>query len=200
MGSLRVGHNWTTSLSLFTFMHWRRKWQPTPVFLLGESQGRGAWWLLSMGSHRVRHDWSVLAAAAAASPWEKATNLLQVVLAVKNPSANAGGVRAVGSIPWLRRFPGLGNGNPHQYSCLENPVDKGAWRAMVHRITKGWTLLKWLSMHACNILKYKQTKKKKKKTLEVRLQQEKPTPNQLTKEPQRKSKEWREKKTLNVCN
>ena len=42
MGSLRVGHNWVTSLSLFTFMHWRRKWQPTPVFLLGESQGRGS--------------------------------------------------------------------------------------------------------------------------------------------------------------
>ena len=40
MGSLRVGHNWVTSLSLFTFMHWRRKWQPTPVFLPGESQGR----------------------------------------------------------------------------------------------------------------------------------------------------------------
>ena len=39
MGSLRVGHGWATSLSLFTFMHWRRKWQPTPVFLPGESQG-----------------------------------------------------------------------------------------------------------------------------------------------------------------
>ena len=41
MGSQRVGHDWVTSLSLFTFMHWRRKWQPTPVFLPGESQGRG---------------------------------------------------------------------------------------------------------------------------------------------------------------
>ena len=41
MGLLRVGHDWATSLSLFTFMHWRRKWQPTPVFLPGESQGRG---------------------------------------------------------------------------------------------------------------------------------------------------------------
>ena len=67
MGSLRVGHDWATSLSLFTFMHWRRKWQPTPVFLPGESQGQGSlvgcrpW-----GSHRVRHDWSDLAAAAAA--------------------------------------------------------------------------------------------------------------------------------------
>ena len=65
MGSQRVGHDWTTSLSLFTCMHWRRKWQPTPVFLPGESQGRGSlvgcclW-----GQHRVGHDWSDLAAAA----------------------------------------------------------------------------------------------------------------------------------------
>ena len=42
MGSRRVGHDWATSLSLFTFMHWRRKWQPTPAFLPGESQGRGS--------------------------------------------------------------------------------------------------------------------------------------------------------------
>ena len=42
MGSLRVRHHWATSLSLFTFMHWRRKWQPTPVFLPGESQGQGS--------------------------------------------------------------------------------------------------------------------------------------------------------------
>ena len=42
MGSLRVRHDWATSFSLFTFMHWRRKWQPTPVFLPGESQGRGS--------------------------------------------------------------------------------------------------------------------------------------------------------------
>ena len=42
MGLLRVGHDWATSLSLFTFMRWRRKWQPTPVFLPGESQGRGS--------------------------------------------------------------------------------------------------------------------------------------------------------------
>ena len=42
MGSLGVGHDWATLLSLFTFMHWKRKWQPTPVFLPGESQGRGS--------------------------------------------------------------------------------------------------------------------------------------------------------------
>ena len=70
MGSLWVRHDWVTSLSLFTFTHWRRKWQPTPVFLPGESQGWGSlvgcclW--LSMGLHRVGHDWSDSAAAAAA--------------------------------------------------------------------------------------------------------------------------------------
>ena len=42
MGSRRVGHDWATSLSLFTFIHWRRKWQPTPLFLRGESQGQGS--------------------------------------------------------------------------------------------------------------------------------------------------------------
>ena len=57
MGLLKVGHDRATSLSLFTFMHWRRKWQPTPVFLPGESQGWGSLGgLPSMGSHRVGHD------------------------------------------------------------------------------------------------------------------------------------------------
>ena len=64
MGSLRVGHNWATSLSFFTFMHWRRKWQPTPAFLPRESQGpAGPGGMPSMGSHRVGHNWSDLAAA-----------------------------------------------------------------------------------------------------------------------------------------
>ena len=54
MGSLRVGHDWATSLSLFTLMHWRRKWQPTPVFLPGESQGRGAWWAAVYGVAQSR--------------------------------------------------------------------------------------------------------------------------------------------------
>ena len=49
MGSLRVGHDWVTLLSLFIFMHWRRKWQPTPVFWPRESQGRGAWWAAISG-------------------------------------------------------------------------------------------------------------------------------------------------------
>ena len=64
MGSQGVRHGWVTSLSFITFMHWRRKWQPTPVFLPGESQGQGSL-VPSMGSLRVGHDWSDLAAAAA---------------------------------------------------------------------------------------------------------------------------------------
>ena len=54
MGSLGVRHDWATSLSLFTFMHWRRKWQPTPVFLPGASQGRGAWWASVYGVTQSR--------------------------------------------------------------------------------------------------------------------------------------------------
>ena len=49
MGSLRVGHDWATSLWLFTFMRWRRKWQPTPVFLPGESRDGRAWWAAVCG-------------------------------------------------------------------------------------------------------------------------------------------------------
>ena len=69
IGLLRVRHNWATSLSLFTFVHGRRKWQPTPVFLPGESQGREPHGLLSMGSHRVGHDWRDLAAAVQSGFW-----------------------------------------------------------------------------------------------------------------------------------
>ena len=63
MGSLRVGYDWATSLSLFTFMHWRRKGQPTPVFLPWESQGWGAWWAAVYGVTQSRTWLSDLAAA-----------------------------------------------------------------------------------------------------------------------------------------
>ena len=66
MGSLRVTHDWVTSLSLFTFMHWRRKWQPPPVFLPGESHGQRSLVGCRLWGRRVGHDWSDLAAAAAA--------------------------------------------------------------------------------------------------------------------------------------
>ena len=64
MRSLRVGYDWAASLSLFTFLHWRRKWQPTPVFLPGESQGRWSLVGCRLWGRTVGHDWSNLAAAA----------------------------------------------------------------------------------------------------------------------------------------
>ena len=60
----------------------------------------------------------------------------QMVLVVKNLCANAGDLRDAGLIPELGRSPGGGNGNPPQYSCLENPMDGGAWRTIVHRVTE----------------------------------------------------------------
>ena len=65
---------------------------------------------------------------------EKGASL--VVLVVKNPSDNVGDIRDDSSIPGLGRSPGGGHDNPFQYSCLENPMDRGAWRATVHRIAE----------------------------------------------------------------
>ena len=65
---------------------------------------------------------------------------------VKNPPANAGDIRGVGSISGSGRSPGGGNGNPLRYSCLENPMDKGAWQSIVHRVAKSQTRPKQLSM------------------------------------------------------
>ena len=70
-----------------------------------------------------------------------------MVLVVKNPPANAEDIRDEGSIPRSGRSPGEGNGNPLQYSCLENPMDRGAWWATIFRVSKSQTQLKQCSMH-----------------------------------------------------
>ena len=75
----------------------------------------------------------------------------QVAPVVKNHPTNAGDAGDASSIPALGRAPGGGHGSPLQYSCLENPMDRGAWWPMVHRVTKSWTRLKWLSTHTCLI-------------------------------------------------
>jgi len=72
----------------------------------------------------------------------------QLVLVVKNLPANAGELGDVDFSPGSGRSHGEGHGNPLQYSCLENPMDRGAWQATVHRIAKSWTQLKQLSTHA----------------------------------------------------
>ena len=58
---------------------------------------------------------------------------------VKNLLANAGGIRGMGSIPESGRSPGGGDDNSFQYSCLENPMDRGTWWAIIHRVAKIWT-------------------------------------------------------------
>ena len=67
---------------------------------------------------------------------------------VKNPSAKAGDARDLGSIPGLGGSPGGGNGNPLQYSCMENSTDRGAWWATVHEVTKSRTGQS-VHAHAC---------------------------------------------------
>ena len=79
------------------------------------------------------------------SPWDRKEsdtterlNNNKVVLVAKNPPANAGNIRDAGSIPGSGRPSGGGHGNPLQYSCLENPMDRGAWQAIGHRVAQIW--------------------------------------------------------------
>ena len=84
---------------------------------------------------------------------------------VKDLPANAGNIRDVGSIPGSGRSPGGEHGNPLQYSCLENPTDRGAWQATVHRVAKSWTHLKQLSTHVCRELSNGRSRLEKRKML-----------------------------------
>ena len=106
MGLLRVGHDWATSLSLFTFMRWRRKWQPTPVFLPRESC--------------------------------RQRSLVGCLYGVKESQTLLKQLSMHACI-------GEGNGNPLQYSCLENPRDREAWWAAISGVTQSRTRLKRLS-------------------------------------------------------
>ena len=105
MGSLGVGHDWATSLSLFTFMHWRRKWQPTQCSCLENPRDRGAWWAIISGVTQSR-------------TWLKRLSSSSSMLYIKGfPCGSAGkaftcNVGDLSSIPGLGRSPGEGNGNP----------------------------------------------------------------------------------------
>ena len=94
---------------------WRREWLPTPVFWPGEFHGLY-------------------------SPWvaKSRTRLSEGFPGGSDGKESTCNVGDLDSIPGLGRFPGEGNGNPLQCSCLENPMDRGAWRATVHGVTKSW--------------------------------------------------------------
>ena len=71
-----------------------------------------------------------------------------MALVVKNPPAKNEDIRDTGSIPGSERSLGGGHGNPFQYACLKNAMDRRVWQATVHKVAKNWTQLKQLSMHA----------------------------------------------------
>ena len=135
MQSLRAGHDWAASLSLFTFMHWR-KWQPTPVFSPGESQGRGSVVGWCLWGRTESDTW--LSSSSSMLRWAS-----HVALVVKNLPANTGRCKRNRFDPWVGKIPWRRHGNPLQYSCLENPMDRGAWRAADHGVAQNWTWLKW---------------------------------------------------------
>ena len=118
-------------------LHWRRERLPTPVFWPGEFHGLYSPW---------GHKGSDMAEQLSLSSCLQAS---QVAQWVKNPPPMQETQADKRSIPRLGRFPEGGHGNPVQYSFLENPMDRGAWQPIAHRVAKNQTCLKQLSMHAC---------------------------------------------------
>ena len=139
MGSLKVRHDWATSLWLFTFMYWRRKGNPLQCSCLENPRDWEAWWAAVYGVAQSQTQLKWLSSSSRA-----VEGISQVALLVKNLPANARDLRIAGAVPGLVRSPGGEHGNPLQHSCLENHMDRGAWRATVHRVSKSRTWLKWL--------------------------------------------------------
>ena len=112
---------------------WRRAWLPTPVFLPGEFHGQR-----SLAGYSPWGFISSCTFMATFNPLLEFTRASQLVLIVKNLPANTGDIRDTGSIPALGRSCGGGCGNSLQYSCPEDPRDRGPWGATVHGVTKSW--------------------------------------------------------------
>ena len=138
-----------TQLSDFTFMHWRRKWQPTAVFLPGESQGRGSqvgcclWGRTESDTTEVmQQQQQCLLGSSHKNPFKRTIEVsTQEDFSLDFPDgldgkASACTARDLGLIPGLGRSPGKGSGNPLQYFCLENSIDRGAWWATVHGLQR----------------------------------------------------------------
>ena len=120
MGSLRVRHDRVTSLSIFTFMHWRRKWQPTPVYLPGEAQGPGS-----------------LVGCRLWGPTESKslfyTSVSLLLSHIQGYRYHLSKFHIYALVYCIGRE---GNGTPLQHSCLENRMDGGAWWTAIHGVTK----------------------------------------------------------------
>ena len=156
MGSLRLGHDWATSLSLFTFMHWRRKWQPTAVFLPGESRDGGAWWAAVYGVAQSRTRLKRLSSSSSRVYLEKAMAPHSSTLAWKIPwMEEPGRLQPMGSLRvgynwmsslalftflhWRRKW------QPTPVFLPGESRDGEAWWAAVYGVTQSRTRLKQLS-------------------------------------------------------
>ena len=138
-------------------IHWRRKWQPTPVLLLGKFHeqknlvGYSPW-----GRKRVKHNFATKHTHIFHIHSDAGSSLESSAIdkgfsggaSGEEPTCQYRRLSDAVSIPGLGRSPGGGHGNPLQHSCLEDPMDRGAWQATVHRVEKSWTCLKRLSMLA----------------------------------------------------
>ena len=126
---------------------WRRKWQPTPVLLSGKFHGQRSLVGYSPWDRRAGLNWvTSLCTFTEPLTWSPLESHLSINTILDFPGGSDGresawGSRDTGSIPGLERSPGREHRNPLQYSCLENFMDSGVWRATVHRVTKSQTRL-----------------------------------------------------------
>ena len=113
---------------------------PLQYSCLENPMDREAWWATVHGVARVGHN-----LATKPPPPHVKKRASQVVLVIKNPPTNAGDIRDLGSIPGMGRSPGEGDGNPLQFSCLRNPMDRGACWATVHGVAE-LDMTEWLTL------------------------------------------------------
>ena len=124
-------------------MHWKKKWQPLQCSCLENPRDGGAWWAAVYGVAQSRTRLKRLSSSSGSGSVVKNQPTMQVLWEEMQVQS------------WVGKIPGGGHGNPLQCSCLENPVDRGAWWATVHGVAKSWTQLKPLSMHMA-VIKHKE--------------------------------------------
>ena len=163
MGSQRVGHDWATSLSLFTFMHWKRKWQPTPeCSCLENPRDRGAWWVAVSGvaQSRTRLKWLSSSSSSCSSlnikfiiffSFSKSKYPYEPHMRKSDNTSEMNSYYFNIIIIVLLHHCGEGNGNPLQYSSLENYMDRRAWQTLVHDFAE-LDMTEKKTLHTCDLV------------------------------------------------